>query len=112
MDILEIMKIPYYKNGSGIHIKEKNRGKFTKSAKEHGMGVQEFANHVLSNKDKYSTTLVKRANFARNAKKFKHAKGGLIKKCQEGEKKCIFLFFQMNFTRIFTMFCPLSRNGE
>lgn len=80
MDILEIMKIPYYKNGSGIHIKEKNRGKFTKSAKEHDMGVQEFANHVLSNKDKYSTTLVKRANFARNAENFKHAKGGLIKK--------------------------------
>ena len=80
MDILEIMKIPYYKNGSGIHIKEKNRGKFTKSAKEHGMGVQEFANHVLNNKDKYSSTLIKRANFAKNAKKFKHTKGGLIKK--------------------------------
>ena len=80
MDILEIMKIPYYKNGSGIHIKEKNRGKFTKSAKEHGMGVQEFTNHVLSNRDEYSTTLVRRANFAKNAETWKHAKGGLIKK--------------------------------
>lgn len=78
MDILEIMKIPYYKNGSGIHIKEKNRGKFTKSAKEHNMGVQEFATHILNNKNKYSSTLVKRANFAHNAKKFKHAKGGQL----------------------------------
>lgn len=28
MEILEIMKVPYYKKGSGIHIKKKNRGKF------------------------------------------------------------------------------------
>ena len=49
------------------------------------MGVQEFATHVLNNKDEYTPTLVKRANFAKNSKKFKHAKGGLIKKCQEGE---------------------------
>lgn len=85
MNILEIMKIPYYKEGNTIHIKKENRGKFTRSAKEHNMGVQEFATHVLNNKDKYNSTLVKRANFAKNAKKFKHAKGGLIKKCQEGE---------------------------
>lgn len=85
MDILEIMNIPYYKEGNTIHIKKENRGKFTRSAKEHNMGVQEFATHVLNNKDEYSSTLVKRANFAKNTKKFKHAKGGLIKKCQEGE---------------------------
>ena len=29
MEILEIMKVPYYKKGKGIHIKKKNRGKFT-----------------------------------------------------------------------------------
>ena len=46
------------------------------------MGVQEFATHVLNNKDEYSSTLVKRANFAKNSKKFKHAKGGLICKFQ------------------------------
>jgi hypothetical protein len=39
MEILEILGIPYFKNGSGIHIKEKNKGKFTQSAKQHGMGV-------------------------------------------------------------------------
>lgn len=64
--------IPFAK--SGIKIKKANRGKFTKSAKEHGMGVQQFASHVLANKDKYSSTLIKRANFARNVTKFKHKK--------------------------------------
>lgn len=67
------------KKGGSIHIKKKNRGKFTESAKRAGMGVQEYARHVLANKDKYSSTLVKRANFARNAKKFKHENGGIIK---------------------------------
>lgn len=60
----------------GIHINPKNKGKFTASAKRAGMSVQEFARHVLANKDKYSTTQVRRANFARNAKRFKHRNGG------------------------------------
>lgn len=64
--------IEMFKKGYKIHIKKKNRGKFTESAKRAGMGVQEYARHVLANKDKYSSTLVKRANFARNATKFKH----------------------------------------
>lgn len=67
-------RIPLNKKGNKIHIKEKNKGKFTESAKRAGMGVQEFASHVLYNKDRYSTTLVKRANFARNAKSFNHSK--------------------------------------
>ena len=69
--------VELYKKG-GIHINPKNKGKFTASAKRAGMGVQEYANHILANKDKYSATLVKRANFARNAKRFKHQKGGII----------------------------------
>ena len=56
--------------GGGIHIKKSHRGLFTKEAKAHGMGVQEFASHVLANKNKYSPEVVKRANFARNAAKF------------------------------------------
>ena len=64
--------IDFYKGGSKIKIKKENRGKFTESANRSGMGVQEFASHVLSKKDKYSTTQVKRANFARNASKWKH----------------------------------------
>lgn len=61
---------PLFALGGGIHIKKSHRGLFTKEAKEHGMGVQEFASHVLANKDKYSPEVVKRANFARNAAKF------------------------------------------
>ena len=58
-----------------IQIKAKNKGKFTKWAKEHGMSVQEAANHVMANKEKYSSTIVKRANFAKN---FAHEDGGEI----------------------------------
>ena len=62
--------VPNYSKG-GIHIKKKNRGKFTKSAKQHGMGVQEYARKVVN--DPNATTLQKRrAQFAINAKKFKH----------------------------------------
>lgn len=64
--------IDIYKKGSKISIKKQNRGKFTEAAKRAGMSVQEYANHIMANKDKYSSTLVKRANFARNASKFKH----------------------------------------
>lgn len=63
--------ISSYKKGSKIYIKKKNRGKFTASAKEQGMGVQEYATKVLN--DPNATPLQKkRANFARNAKKWHH----------------------------------------
>ena len=88
MDILKVIGIPYYKDGSGIHIKEKNKGKFTQAAKQRGMEVQEFASHVLSNRDEYSPTLVKRANFAHNAKAWKHAKGGNL--YSDGRESVIF----------------------
>lgn len=67
----------YFAQG-GIHIKPENRGKFTASAKRAGMGVQEFASHVLANKEDYSSTQVKRANFARNAAKWKKQMGGPV----------------------------------
>jgi hypothetical protein len=50
--------------GGGIHIKKENRGKFTASAKRAGMGVQEYAHHVMSHST--DPTLRKRANFAIN----------------------------------------------
>lgn len=68
----------YAKDGGKIHIKKENRGKFTASAKRAGMGVQEYARHILANKDRYSPTLVKRANFARNFGGRKKAYGGYI----------------------------------
>lgn len=64
-------QIQSYKKGSKIHIKKKNRGKFTAAAKRAGMGVQEYASKVL-NDPNASPQLKKRANFARNAKKWKH----------------------------------------
>lgn len=62
-------------DGGPIHIAKNKRGTFTAAATKHGMGVQEFAGHVLTNKDKYSPAMVKKANFARNAAKW-HALGG------------------------------------
>ena len=66
-----------YGNGGGIHIDPSKKGTFTSAAKRHGMGVQEFASRVLSNKDDYSTAMVKKANFARNSAKW-HGYGGDI----------------------------------
>ena len=64
-----------FKDG-GIYIKPSKRGTFTAAAKKRGMGVQEFASKVLANKEDYSSAMVKKANFARNASKWKHADGG------------------------------------
>jgi hypothetical protein len=64
-----------FEDGGSIHIKKKNRGKFTAAAKRAGMGVQEYARKVLKDPDA-SPTLKKRANFARNAAKWKHEDGG------------------------------------
>lgn len=63
--------IPRCKNGSGIHIKKENRGKFTASAKKAGQSVQEHARSVLNN-PKAPPLQKKRANFARNAAKWHH----------------------------------------
>lgn len=67
-----------YSNG-GIHIKPENRGKFTAAADRAGMGVQEYASHIMAHKENYSSTLVKRANFAKNAAGWNHAMGGIQK---------------------------------
>ena len=73
-DILEIMKVPYYKKGKGIHIKKNNRGKFT----EYCGG--EVTNECIEKaKKSKNPTLRKRATFAQNARKWKHADGGILK---------------------------------
>jgi hypothetical protein len=61
----------------GIHINPANKGKFTASANRAGMSVQEFASKVLANKEDYSSTQVKRANFARNAAGWNKQMGGM-----------------------------------
>lgn len=68
-----------------INIKESKKGTFTAAAKKRGMSVQEFASKVMANKDEYSSAMVKKANFARNAKKFKHEEGGTLSSANKGE---------------------------
>lgn len=76
--IFGLENIPFFKKGSKIYIKKENRGKFTKSAKAAGESVQEHAAKVLS--DPNATPLQrKRANFARNAAKWKYQEGGILK---------------------------------
>ena len=63
--------LQFLKNGSGIHIKKKNRGKFTDYCG--GQVTQECIN-----KGKHSSNpaIRKRATFADNARHFKHRLGG------------------------------------
>lgn len=79
--MIQIFGVPQLKNGNGIHIKKKNRGKFTASAKKAGKTVQQHARDVLA--DPNATPLQKkRANFARNSARWskKQYGGNLIKK--------------------------------
>ena len=62
----------------GIYIKPSKRGTFTAAAKKHGKSVQGFASQVLANKENYSSAMVKKANFARNAASWKHEEGGIV----------------------------------
>ena len=62
-------------DGGNIYIKPSKRGSFTKEAEKRGLRVQEFASKVLANKDNYSTAMVKKANFSKNASKW-HNDGG------------------------------------
>lgn len=75
--------IQSYGEGSGIHIDPSKRGTFTAAATKHGKSVQEFARQVLGNKDNYSPAMVKKANFARNAAKWKREDGGTVGDIQD-----------------------------
>lgn len=72
----ESSELNTFAEGGKIHIKPSKRGTFTAAAKKHGKSVQSFASQVLANKENYSPAMVKKANFARNASKWKHAFGG------------------------------------
>ena len=69
MNILEFLK-----KGSGIHIKKKNRGKFTSYC-----GGKVTDECIRKAKASGNPTLVKRATFAANARKWKHKDGGVFK---------------------------------
>lgn len=67
-----------YAKGGGIYIKPSKRGTFTAAATKHGMGVQEFASRVLANKEEYSPAMIRKANFARNARNWNAFGGDLM----------------------------------
>lgn len=71
--------ILHLKNGSGIHIKKKNRGKFTSYC-----GGNVTSACIAKAKRSGNPTLVKRATFAANARKWKHQNGGTLRKYQIG----------------------------
>lgn len=66
--------IDYLKEGSSIHIKKKNRGKFTDYC-----GGKVTAECIARGKNSPSATIRKRATFAANARKWKHENGGIVK---------------------------------
>ena len=65
--------VQYFKKGNGIHIKKKNRGKFTEYCG--GKVTQECIDKA---KKSNNPTLRKRAIFAENVRKWKHQEGGTI----------------------------------
>jgi hypothetical protein len=54
-----------------IHIKASTRGKYKARAKSHGRSVQAQASADLNNPN-VSSSIKKRANFAKQAKKWRH----------------------------------------
>ena len=76
MNILEFLK-----NGSGIHIKKKNRGKFTSYC-----GGKVTDECIQKGKHSSNPAIRKRATFAQNARHFKHKDGGVLYIFQEGGK--------------------------
>ena len=83
MEILNETLLPFFKKGSKIKIKKKNRGKFTDYCG--GEVTQECIDKAKKSKN---PTLRKRATFADNARKWKHAQGGtLIPKHETGTGK-------------------------
>ena len=73
MEILNETLLSSFKKGSKIKIKKKNRGKFTEYCG--GEVTQECIDKAKKSKN---PTLRKRATFADNARKWKHAQGGTL----------------------------------
>lgn len=73
MNNFEVFGIPILANGSGIHIKKENRGKFTETKKRTGKTTEELTHSK-------NPLTRKRAIFAQNAKKWKHEDGGEVHK--------------------------------
>lgn len=76
MNTLQLLK-----NGSGIHIKKENKGKFTDYC-----GGKVTSECISKGKHSSNPAIRKRATFAANARKWKHQQGGQILKSQTGTK--------------------------
>ena len=77
-----------YAKGGKIHIDPSKRGTFTAAASKHGKSVQAFASQVLAHPENYSPAMRKKANFAKNAAKWKHGLGGnLFSGEEDGSQK-------------------------
>ena len=72
---------------SGIEIKPENKGKFTSWAEARGMSVQAAASKVMSNTDEYPPSVVKMANFAKNAAGWNKQEGGDVSNYTEGVRQ-------------------------
>ena len=80
MNNIEIFGIPYLKKGSGIHIKKKNRGKFTEYC-----GGKVTDECISRAKKSNNPKLRKRAIFAQNSRSWsKKQQGGLLKIAKSG----------------------------
>ena len=75
MDKIEIFGVPSFKQGSGIHIKEENKGKFTDYC-----GGKVTDECIQRGKNSSNPTTRKRATFADNARKWKHKDGAKVHK--------------------------------
>ena len=74
MSNIEVFGIPYLKKGSGIHIKKKNRGKFTEYC-----GGKVTDECIQKAKKSKNPKLRKRATFAANSRRWsKKQQGGQI----------------------------------
>lgn len=73
MNTFEVFGIPALANGSGIHIKKENRGKFTETKKRTGKTTEELTHSK-------NPLTRKRAIFAQNSRKWKHEDGGSVHK--------------------------------
>ena len=72
--MIEIFGVPYLKKGSGIHIKKKNRGKFTEYC-----GGEVTDKCIQKAKKSGNSKLIKRAVFAQNSRRWsKKQQGGQI----------------------------------
>lgn len=76
MNTLQLLK-----NGSGIHIKKENKGKFTDYC-----GGKVTSECISKGKHSSNPAIRKRATFADNARHFKHRFGGEVLKAQVGTK--------------------------